>query len=172
MQTHNTQKQQQKENENRNRKFPFPDKSNSPTHRIVSVSDIRVTRTTNGSGNISNAGGSQQTPSATTATVQPEQQNNGNSGGGVGCSTGQSTGNNTTTGSNTTIVTIKQESLANVDSLVGSFVDSTTFLHSPNSQMVTPNLVQNSIGGGGSSAGEEYTIYFSIYLILYRRKLF
>ena len=57
----------------------------------------------------------------------------------------------------TTIVTIKQESIVatanNVDNLVGSFVDSTTFLHSPNSQMVNPNMVQNS-GLSSGGAGE------------------
>lgn len=42
--------------------------------------------------------------------------------------------------------------MASVDNLVGSFVDSTTFLHSPNSQMVNPNLVQNN--GLNSAAGE------------------
>lgn len=52
-----------------------------------------------------------------------------------------------------TIVTIKQEQLATVDNLVGSFVDSTTFLHSPsNSQMVNPNHVQNNCGAGGNNA--------------------
>ncbi|XP_061510003.1 probable nuclear hormone receptor HR3 isoform X4 [Anopheles gambiae] len=43
----------------------------------------------------------------------------------------QTTGNGNTTTSNSTIITIKQEQLTNVDSLVGSFVDSTTFLPSP-----------------------------------------
>lgn len=41
------------------------------------------------------------------------------------------------------IITIKQESIANVDSLVGSYVDSTTFLPSPNSQIINANLVQS-----------------------------
>lgn len=41
------------------------------------------------------------------------------------------------------IITIKQESMANVDSLVGSYVDSTTFLPSPNSQIINANLVQS-----------------------------
>lgn len=49
--------------------------------------------------------------------------------------------------------------MASVDNLVGSFVDSTTFLHSPNSQMVNPNLVQNN--GLNSAAGEfEHTFFF------------
>jgi hypothetical protein len=39
---------------------------------------------------------------------------------------------NTATNQSGTIITIKQESLTNVDNLVGSFVDSTTFLPSPN----------------------------------------
>lgn len=50
-------------------------------------------------------------------------------------------------------MTIKQEQLATtVDNLVGSYVDSTTFLHSPsNTQMVNPNLVQNNCGLVGAS---------------------
>jgi len=43
-----------------------------------------------------------------------------------------------------TIITIKQESLSNVENLVGSYVDSTTFLPSPNSQIVTATMVQNN----------------------------
>lgn len=42
------------------------------------------------------------------------------------------------------VISIKQESLSSVDNLVGGFVDSTTFLHSPNRQMVNPNLIQNN----------------------------
>ncbi|XP_055698259.1 probable nuclear hormone receptor HR3 isoform X8 [Phlebotomus papatasi] len=68
---------------------------------------------------------------------------------------GATADNQTTTGNGTnnssTIVTIKQESLQSVDNLVGNFVDSTTFLHSPNSQMVNPNLVQVQ----GASAGNN-----------------
>ncbi|XP_059610129.1 probable nuclear hormone receptor HR3 isoform X2 [Phlebotomus argentipes] len=69
---------------------------------------------------------------------------------------GATADNQTTTGNGTnnssTIVTIKQESLQSVDNLVGNFVDSTTFLHSPNSQMVNPNLVQ--VQGASAAEGD------------------
>ena len=55
------------------------------------------------------------------------------------------TPNNASLPTTSTVIAIKQESLSSVDNLVGGFVDSTTFLHSPNSQMVNPNLIQNSI---------------------------
>lgn len=54
--------------------------------------------------------------------------------------------NNTNTSSGagqtaSTIIAIKQESLSTVDNLVGSYVDSTTFLPSPNNQL--GSLVQS-----------------------------
>lgn len=56
------------------------------------------------------------------------------------------------------IVAIKQETMTSVDSLVaGSFVDSTTFLHSPNSQMINPNSMHSSGGGGGGGSGGSTT---------------
>lgn len=76
----------------------------------------------------------------------------------------------TNNNASSTIITIKQEAMStggasSVDSLVGSFVDSTTFLHSPNSQMVNPILVQSNNGGvlgasggggNGGGAGENF----------------
>jgi hypothetical protein len=56
------------------------------------------------------------------------------------------TNNTVGVGQTGTIITIKQESLASVDNLVGSYVDSTTFLPSPNNQLGSANLVQNNNG--------------------------
>lgn len=58
-----------------------------------------------------------------------------------------------------TIIAIKQESLSTVDNLVGSYVDSTTFLPSPNNQL--GNLAQshtltsdaNGVNEGNFKAG-------------------
>ncbi|XP_035772767.1 probable nuclear hormone receptor HR3 isoform X5 [Anopheles albimanus] len=74
------------------------------------------------------AGGEQQ--SVTALTVLPPTSNNNNSNG-----LNSTITSNGTVNSNSTIITIKQEQLAaTVDSIVGSFVDSTTFLPSPTSQ--------------------------------------
>lgn len=133
--------------------------------------------TSNGGG--SNSGQQQQALSPTTQQSQTQQNATGSGGGGSGTAAvvtnvvgGSGGGNNSQTtntnngasnGSNSTIVTIKQESLGNVDNLVGSYVDSTTFLHSPSSQMVNPNLVQNNSGLSGIGAGEnEITNFFFI----------
>jgi hypothetical protein len=51
--------------------------------------------------------------------------------------------NNSSTSGAESIITIKQESITSVDNLVGSYVDSTTFLPSPNSQIINANLVQS-----------------------------
>jgi hypothetical protein len=93
----------------------FPDKNTSPTHQRT-ISDIRLARLTTVS--------DQQ---LTEATLQ-------------GAAAALS--NNTGTSGSESIITIKQESLTNVDSLVGSYVDSTTFLPSP-SQLINANLVQS-----------------------------
>ena len=50
-----------------------------------------------------------------------------------------------------TLIAIKQESLSTVDNLVGSYVDSTTFLPSPNNQVA--NLVQNHILATNEASG-------------------
>lgn len=160
--------------------FQFPDKSNSPTtHRTVSMSDVRMPRvTSNGGGSNSGQQQQQQTTLSPTNTQQSSGSGSG-SGGGSGTSVsnvvgggGSGGGNNSQTtntnnsgtnnGSSSTIVTIKQESLGNVDNLVGSYVDSTTFLHSPSSQMVNPNLVQNNSGLSGIGAGEKMKIFFFV----------
>lgn len=61
-------------------------------------------------------------------------------------------GTNTSgTGQTGTIIAIKQESLSTVDNLVGSYVDSTTFLPSPNNQVA--NLVQNHILATNEASG-------------------
>lgn len=150
----------------------FSDKNNSPTHRYVSISDIRLARvTTNTSGGVT-------TISVNTSNSTDDQLQSTSSGlahqtlpqtiATAGSSTtapaqltgvdGRCTAANLTQNTSSTIVAIKQEQLATVDNLVGSFVDSTTFLHSPsNSQMVNPNLVQNNCGGGNNaeaSAGD------------------
>lgn len=67
---------------------------------------------------------------------------------------------NNSNNSSSTIITIKQESIP-VDTLTGSYVDSTTFLPgSPvSSQMVNPNLVQSSaVIATASSAGDNFII--------------
>jgi hypothetical protein len=51
--------------------------------------------------------------------------------------------NSTNTSGADNIITIKQESITSVDNLVGGYVDSTTFLPSPNSQIINANLVQS-----------------------------
>ena len=77
-------------------------------------------------------------------------------------STGNSTNNNNNSNSNnngtnntSTIITIKQE-----QNIVGNFVDSTTFLHSPNSQNMVQSIVDsNGIAVSGmtvvSGSGDE-----------------
>ncbi len=50
-----------------------------------------------------------------------------------------------------TVIAIKQESLSTVENLVGSYVDSTTFLPSPNNQL--GNLAQNQTLGSEANGG-------------------
>lgn len=168
------QKNTKQKTDNNKKNFQFPDKSNSPTtHRTVSMSDIRMPRVTSNGGG-SNSGQQQQQQTLSPTAQQQSQQTqqsaaSGASGGsgaaavvsgvvGGGGNSSQTT--NTNSGANSTIVTIKQESLGNVDNLVGSYVDSTTFLHSPSSQMVNPNLVQNNSGLSGIGAGENMKFQF------------
>jgi hypothetical protein len=95
----------------------FADKNSSPSHqRTISLSDIRLARLTTVS--------DQQ---LTEATLQ-----------GAAAAL-----NSTNTSGADNIITIKQESITSVDNLVGSYVDSTTFLPSPNSQIINANLVQS-----------------------------
>ena len=159
--------------------FPIADKSNSPTHRTISISDIRLARVaTNGSSSSggsgggvggggsggdssSGTGGNDNTNDSTQRTSPMAQQTQvavvaaAAASSVAGSNSQLNTGNGTNLNSTSAIITIKQEQLATVDNLVGSFVDSTTFLHSPsNSQMVNPNLVQNS---GLSGLAGEFT---------------
>uniref|UniRef100_A0A182NZH4 NR LBD domain-containing protein n=1 Tax=Anopheles epiroticus TaxID=199890 RepID=A0A182NZH4_9DIPT len=78
-----------------------------------------------------------QQQSAAGVTALPNHQTTGNN------------GNSNGTTSNSTIITIKQEQLTNVDSIVGSFVDSTTFLPSPptsQQQQQHPHHHQHQMG--------------------------
>lgn len=100
-----------------NNTIHITDKNASPSHqRTISLSDIRLARLTTVS--------DQQ---LTEATLQ-----------GAAAAL-----NSTNTSGADNIITIKQESITNVDNLVGSYVDSTTFLPSPNSQVINANLVQS-----------------------------
>ncbi|KAG5683151.1 hypothetical protein PVAND_012449 [Polypedilum vanderplanki] len=93
-------------------------KSTSPSHqRTISLSDIRLARLT---------------------TVSDQQLTDVTLQGGSGSTNGVEQAS--------TIIAIKQESLTSVDNLVGSFVDSTTFLPSPNNQISNAHMVQNSNG--------------------------
>ena len=72
--------------------------------------------------------------------------------------------NSCTTNDAGTIITIKQESLSNVDNLVGSFVDSTTFLPSPNSQISNAQMAQNSLTNDSNGINEGMNSKFLNYL--------
>lgn len=78
-------------------------------------------------------------------------------------SSGTGNNNNDSSQATSTIITIKQESLANLQ-----FVDSTTFLtsnapHSPSSQMVNPNLVQCSTSSATTTTSPGELNSFSFY---------
>lgn len=102
----------------------FADKNTSPSHqRTISLSDIRLARLT---------------------TVSDQQINDSTLQGAasvVAAATAASLNGTNTSGADN-IITIKQESITNVDNLVGSYVDSTTFLPSPN---INANLIQTTI---------------------------
>jgi hypothetical protein len=107
----------------------FTDKNTSPSHqRTISLSDIRLARLTTVS--------DQQ---LTEATLQ-----------GAAAAL-----NGTNTSGADNIITIKQESITNVDNLVGSYVDSTTFLPSPNSQIINANLVQSIAMANDANDGKN-----------------
>lgn len=97
----------------------IPDKSTSPSHQRISLTDIRLARLTNVSDQ-------QLTDVTLQGTASTLNSTNPTSGAGQTAST---------------IIAIKQESLSTVDNLVGSYVDSTTFLPSPNNQL--GNLAQS-----------------------------
>ena len=116
----------------------IPDKNSSPSHqqRTISLSDIRIARLTTVS--------DQQLADV---TLQ---------------GTASALTNSCTTNDASTIITIKQESLSNVDNLVGSFVDSTTFLPSPNSQISNAQMAQNALtnDSNGINEGIEFVVKF------------
>jgi hypothetical protein len=143
--------------------FQFPDNkdnNNSPTHRAITINDIRLARVNNtstGNGATTSAGGGQ---SSTMLTAGNSNNNNSlnvnNNQSHAGAPSGVGGGGGAGSNSTSTIITIKQEAMgSNVDNLVGNFVDSTTFLHSPNSQqqMVNPNLVQSTAAALGAATG-------------------
>jgi hypothetical protein len=115
------------------------DKSTSPSHqRTISLSDIRLARLTTVT--------DQQ---LTDATLQ-----------GTASALNNSTASGQTTG---TIIAIKQESLSTVDNLVGSYVDSTTFLPSPNNQLgslVQSHALTNEASGVNEGAKIEILKHF------------
>ncbi|XP_035904821.1 uncharacterized protein LOC118508967 isoform X3 [Anopheles stephensi] len=154
-------------------------KDGSPDqNRAITLNDIRLARvqqttatTTTGSdviagsdgGGVNDGGGGprglapqQQAGQATaqhTIPQQPQQQQQQQSAAVTALANHQSTGNNGNsngTTNNSTIITIKQEQLTNVDSIVGSFVDSTTFLPSPptsqQQQQQHPHHHQHQLG--------------------------
>lgn len=121
----------------KNRKKKIPDKNSSPSHqqqRTISLSDIRIARLTTVS--------DQQLADVTLQGTAGSLNNSCSTNDGVPAST---------------IITIKQESLSSVDNLVGSFVDSTTFLPSPTSQLSNAQLAQNTLtnDSSGINEGEE-----------------
>lgn len=172
-------------------KHKISDKSNSP-RRSISVVDGRLARVDNLVTVVTSSGG----PSPANM-----HQSSGSGGGGSQHSSPTPGGsrtvdvlmgglNNTITDSpnsissittvsgavrTATIVSIKQESLASIDSLVsgGGFVDSTTFLHSPVGQMVSGNLGAHggesgeSLHDDGCGQGEQQLASIVIFLISY-----
>lgn len=70
--------------------------------------------------------------------------------------------NSTNTSGADNIITIKQESITSVDNLVGSYVDSTTFLPSPNSQIINANLVQSIAMANDANDGKTTDISHAI----------
>ncbi|XP_058818530.1 probable nuclear hormone receptor HR3 isoform X2 [Topomyia yanbarensis] len=136
-------------------------KDSSPNHRAITLNDIRLARvqqtaTTPANSTVPGAGGGQQSQQPSQQqTQQLTQQQNPNQQTAISTLPSPTTGNNNNNNStHSTIITIKQEQLTNVDNIVGSFVDSTTFLPSPNSQpqMVNPNMVQTNVPNGPGMA--------------------
>ncbi|XP_021702100.1 probable nuclear hormone receptor HR3 isoform X6 [Aedes aegypti] len=142
-------------------------KDGSPNHRAITLNDIRLARvqqtaTTTSNSSNPNGGGApqpqQQQPGQPPQQQQQQmtqQQQNPNQQTAITTLQSQTSGtannNNNNNSTNSTIITIKQEQLTSVDSLVGSFVDSTTFLPSPTSQqqqMVNPNMLPTAATTG------------------------
>lgn len=112
-------------------KKKLADKNSSPSHqqRTISLSDIRIARLTTVS--------DQQLADVTLQGTASALNNS--------CTTNDGA---------STIITIKQESLSSVDNLVGSFVDSTTFLPSPNSQISNAQMAQNALTNDSNGINE------------------
>ncbi|XP_055634858.1 probable nuclear hormone receptor HR3 isoform X5 [Toxorhynchites rutilus septentrionalis] len=137
-------------------------KDSSPNHRAITLSDIRLARvqqtaTTTSSSTAGGGSGQQQQQQTGQQQHQLTQQQNPNQQTAITPLPSHTTGNNDNNSTNSTIIAIKQEQLTNVDSIVGSFVDSTTFLPSPNSQqqMVNQSMVQNT---GTNGPGMTQTV--------------
>ncbi|XP_021702095.1 probable nuclear hormone receptor HR3 isoform X3 [Aedes aegypti] len=148
-------------------------KDGSPNHRAITLNDIRLARvqqtaTTTSNSSNPNGGGApqpqQQQPGQPPQQQQQQmtqQQQNPNQQTAITTLQSQTSGtannNNNNNSTNSTIITIKQEQLTSVDSLVGSFVDSTTFLPSPTSQqqqMVNPNMLPTAATTGPTAEGD------------------
>ncbi|XP_058448120.1 ecdysone-induced protein 78C isoform X2 [Malaya genurostris] len=136
-------------------------KDSSPNHRAITLNDIRLARVQQTATTPANStvvgggggGGQQSQQPGQQQTQQLTQQPNPNQQTAISTLPSPTTGNNNNS-THSTIITIKQEQLTNVDNIVGSFVDSTTFLPSPNSQpqMVNPNMVQTNVSNGQGMA--------------------
>ncbi|XP_062547538.1 probable nuclear hormone receptor HR3 isoform X2 [Armigeres subalbatus] len=152
-------------------------KDGSPNHRAITLNDIRLARvqqtaTTTSNGNNPNAGGGPPQPQPQQPSQQQQQQQqlvpqqqNPNQQTAITALQSQTSGtannNNNNNSTNSTIITIKQEQLATVDSLVAGYVDSTTFLPSPTSQqqqLVNPNMLPTA----GTTGPTEVTTGNSI----------
>lgn len=146
--------------------------------------DVRLARIDNVVTVVTTSGGQSVNHNAIGAGGSGSQQASptpgGSGGGGAGniLMGGMNSTNNNVSGlsiasGDATIVSIKQESLASLDSIVGGgYVDSTTFLHSPGSQMVQGSLgVHGGEGGGsgesmndeGGGQGDDCTNVFSTF---------
>jgi hypothetical protein len=120
---------------NKKETLKFTDKNTSPSHqRTISLSDIRLARLT---------------------TVSDQQINDSTLQGAAVVAAAALNGTTNTSGADN-IITIKQESITNVDNLVGSYVDSTTFLPSPN---INANLVQTTATSNETQNDGKCTYY-------------
>lgn len=120
------------------------------THRTISLNELRSLPRTIITAAAAAAGSQPQQVTLLTTSTSNNSSGTGNN-------------NNDSSQATSTIITIKQESLANLQ-----FVDSTTFLtsnapHSPSSQMVNPNLVQCSTSSATTTTSPGELNSFSFY---------